>query len=433
VTASRYKNSDPLLTGPEATRVRLHTGDSALTALPVPNQRLRAGLITVGICLAWLLCSFAPITKYLSPSKALIATGIGLLAITLGMLILKRLNQTQRQIHIAWLPLLFLILMAAFTVLYPISLRHTLNKGSDREDALHIELAAVTHHQYPYNVRTFLGNKPTPLPGALWLAFPFYAIGHIAWQNFLWLALFFVFTLQFFRYRATALFFLSLFLLFSPANLGDFTDGGDYLTNFFYVAIALFLFIRSLNRSLYACVPAALFLGLTLSSRIVYAVVLIPLLAIALQRVSRARTALLFVLILATTAAVTLPVFTPHPMTHLLEQLGQSASKLRFIPAVIHPQATLPLLAVLITCACFFVRMDLQRLFLTLSIASFIMLAPFALTFAFHSKNLRYVLSYLSISTIAFSLWALSQYELLSSDRQNSPAQADTRLSALHS
>ena len=95
-----------------------------------------------------------------------------------------------------WWPL---ALTAAFAVLYPISLKHTLNVGSDREDALRIELNAVRHHQYPYGTHTFLGNPPTPLPGAMLLAALFFTIGHIAWQNFLWLALFFLFAVHFFR------------------------------------------------------------------------------------------------------------------------------------------------------------------------------------------------------------------------------------------
>ena len=154
------------------------------------------------------------------------------------------------------------------------------------------------------------------------LTAPFFALGYIAWQNFLWLALFFVFTIRFFRNRATALFFLAVFLLLAPPNLSDFTSGGDYLTNFFYLAIAVALFIRSLLRAFYACIPAALFLGVTLSSRIIYAVILIPLLALTLQRTSRSRTIALFIIVLIAAAAVTLPIFSPHPFTHLLQQLG---------------------------------------------------------------------------------------------------------------
>jgi hypothetical protein len=369
-------------------------------------------LLVAGVCLAWLLCAFAPLLKYLSHPKATAAMAIGVLGIALGMYWLQRLNRTQRQIHLAWFLLLFALFTTAFAIFHPLSLTHPAGRSSDREDALQIELTAVTHHQYPYDFRTFLGNKPTPLPGALWLAFPFFALGHVAWQNLFWLALFFLFVMRFFRHRATALLLLAVFLLLSPANVNDFVSGGDYLTNFSYIAIALGLFIRSLDRPLTHCIPAALFLGLTLSSRIVFAVILIPLLALTLQRTSRSRTLLLFTVALATAAAITLPVFTPHPLHHLLEQLNQGADKLKFIPSSLYPRQTLPLLTAALACGCFFVRMDLPRLFLAFSISSFVMLAPFVVTAAVHTGNLS-SFSYLALSTLSFSLWALSQYEIL--------------------
>jgi hypothetical protein len=371
----------------------------------------RRTLLVLGICLAWALTSVAPLLKYLPPTKAIAALALGLLSIAVGMFCLIRLNLRPRQIGIGWLLLLFLALTTAFAILYPLSLRHTLNIGSDREDALRIELLAVRHHQYPYDAHTFLGNPPTPLPGAMLLAAPFFVLGHIAWQNFFWLALFFFFAVRFFRYRATALFFLAVFLLFAPGHLSDFTSGGDYLTNFFYIAIAVTLFNRSLGHPLYASIPAALFLGVALSSRILYAVILIPLLSLTLQRTSRLRAAMLFFLVLLAACAVTLPVLSPHPLSQLLLQLQQNAIKLRYIPSAIHPQWTLPLLAILVACTAFFVRMDLPRLFLIFCAATVVMLAPFVVTFALHSDKLRYAFFYLSVSTLSFSLWALSRYE----------------------
>jgi len=377
------------------------------------NQQLHRALLIVSLCALWTLTSAAPLWKYLSPAKAAATITLGCIAIVLAMFWLDHTNRRHLQIGLGWFLLLFLLLSAAFAVLYPISLKHTLNRGSDREDALRIELNAIHHHQYPYATRTFLGNPPTPLPGAMLLAAPFFAIGHIAWQNFLWLALFFVFTLHFFRYRATALLFLTFFLLLAPGHLSDFTSGGDYLTNFFYVTIAIALFCASLRTSISTSIPAALFLGVTLSSRIIYALVLIPLLALTSQRTSRARTALLFLLVVLSACAVTLPVFTPHPFPKLLEQLQQNALKLRYIPRPIHPQISLPLLAILVSCVSFFLPMNLTRLFLFFSAATFILLAPFVLTFALYSDKLRYAFFYLSVSTLSFSLWALSRYENL--------------------
>jgi hypothetical protein len=375
------------------------------------NPSVRRFQLIFSICATWALISWAH--KYLRPGNATAAMLLGILFIALGMHWLDQLNQQQLQISAGWFLLLFLILTAAFVVLYPISLKHTLNVGSDREDALRIELNAVHNHQYPYNARTFLGNPPTPLPGAMLLDAPFFALGHVAWQNFLWLAFFFIFTIRFFRYRATALFFLIVFLLLSPLNLGDFTSGGDYLTNFFYLTIAVALFIRSLDRAFYACVPAALFLGVTLSSRIIYAVILIPLLALTLQRASRSRAIVLFVIVLLVAAAVTLPIFAPHAVTHLLQQLNQNAPKLRNIPAALHPGWTLPLIAVIVACISSFTRVTFSRLLLTFSITSFVMIAPFVLSFALHSEKMRLNFSYLCVCALAFFLWALSRYELM--------------------
>jgi hypothetical protein len=45
---------------------------------------------------------------------------------------------------------------------------------------------------------------------------------------------------------------------------------------------------------------------------------------------------------------------------------------------------------VIVACTTFFVRLDFPRLVLTFSITSFVMLAPFVVTFALHSEKLRY-------------------------------------------
>ena len=151
-------------------------------------------------------------------------------------------------------------------------------------------------------------------------------------------------------------------------------------------------------------------MGTALSSRILYAVILIPLCALTLQRTSRSRTAALFFIVLLTAAVVTLPVFAPHPLPRLLHQLQQNSPKLRFIANTIHPQWTLPLLATSISCIAFFIRMNLARLFFLFSTATLVILLPFVLTFAHHTAS-GYAFFYLSVSTLSFSLWALSRYE----------------------
>lgn len=374
------------------------------------SQRWSRLLVIICVCVAWGIISTHPIWKYLSHAKAAAVTAVGLSLIVLGIVWLDRINRRPRQIGIGWFLALFLVLTAAFAVIYPKSLKLPVNARSDREDALRVELIAVQQHQNPFEARTFQRNPPSPLPGAMLLAAPFFAIGQIAWQNFLWYALFFVFCIRFFRYRATALFFLTVFLLMAPANLSDFTSGGDYLTNFFYVAIALSLFAVSLDRPFYFSLLAAIFLGISLSSRGVYVYALIPLLAYTLQRTSRSRALGLFAVILFASAAVTLSILAPHPVTRLLVELNQtSAGKLHFIPGALHPRFTLPLLAAMLAGIAFFVRVDLARIFLFLSATNFVMLAPFVLTFAAHGMPQR--LSFLAICGLPFVLWALARYE----------------------
>jgi hypothetical protein len=366
---------------------------------------------TLQIYIAWAAISLAPIWKYLSRPKALAASIFALLALAAEMYWLDRLNRSDRQISLKAFALLFLVFVIAFAVLYPASLKRPFESRSDREDAIRIELLAIQRHQYPYDARTFRGNLPTPLPGALLLAAPFFALKHIAWQNLFWLALFFGFSLHFFCYRATAFFLLTVFLLCSPATLSDFVYGGDYLTNFFYLAIAIALFHRSLRRSLHAAILAALFLGVALSSRSLYLVVLIPLGILTLQQTTKRRAAILCGVIAAAFTAVTLPVFTPHPLAHLLQQLSQNSTKLRYLPPALHAEWTLPFLGLAAICASFFIRMDVPRLFLLFSISLFVILAPPIIALALHQRALPYECSYLSVSALAFSLWALSRYE----------------------
>jgi|GEM_PF-3314033 len=370
--------------------------------------------LIVSVCIAWSLYSLAPIWKYLSYMGAAIATLVALSSIGISIHLLARFHQRRLQISLRWFVLLYLVFVVAFVVLYPLSLKRTLNQRSDREDALRIELAAIRHHQYPYDARTFLGNPPTPLPGALLLAAPFFFIKHVSWQNFLWIAAFFYFAIRFFRFRSTALFFVLIFLLLSPSSLSDLTAGGDYLTNFFYLSVAVGFFVHSLDKSLLQAVSAASLVGLTLSSRSLYLVILIPLFALLLGRTTRARVVLFWGLILATAAAVTLPVFMPHLITHLHSHISQNADKLLYLPTALHAERTLPVLALFMSCLSLFIRMDIQRLFLIFAACSSVVLAPPVLAQGIHMHKLPYECSYLSISALSFCLWALSRYEDLS-------------------
>jgi len=374
----------------------------------------------LAIAAGWLAISTAPLWKYLSHPKAIAAAAFGVLGIATGMLIVDRLNRRGWQPGYGWLAALYLLLAVAILILYPLSLRHTFNAGSDREDAIRVSLNAIQHHQFPYSARTYLNNPPTPLPGALLLATPFHALGHIVWQNLFWTALFFLLSLRIFRHRATALFFLTLFFLCTPVVINDLVTGGDYIINFLYITIAVVLFVSALQRRLPVAMLAAAFLGIAISSRAIYPLVLIPLLALTLQRSSRGRTAALFTVVTATAAAVTLPVFTPHPLTRLLHQLMLTSSNVVTLPHSLHLVIILPLLALLILGSAFFLQMNLQCLSLLFALATVIILAPPAIAQALLGNTTA--VSYLAVPVMAMSLCVLARYEI--ADKSAQPAHA---------
>lgn len=368
-------------------------------------------LLAGGIVLGWAACSLAPIWKYLSPAHAAMATVTSFAAIALGMLALARSNDGGRQIGLKWMLLLYLIFAATYLLLHPFLQRHTLNRGSDREDALRVELVAMHNHQYPYAARTYLGNLPTPLPGAMLLASPFFLARHIGWQNLLWLALFMGFTLRFFRSRATALLFFVVFLLAAPSNLSDFVSGGDYLTNLFYVILAIAWFVQSLNRPMTESLAATVFLGIAFSSRSIYAVALVPLLIVTLRRTPASRSLLLLLTFLAVAAVVTVPVFLPHPITNLLRQIQQNPGKLRYLPAAAHAQWLLPILGFAVMGTSFFLRTNVKQILLLIGISMFVMLAPPIVADVGHEHRLPFECSYLAIAVLPLALWALSIFE----------------------
>jgi hypothetical protein len=388
-------------------------------------------LLTAGIVCAWALASARELAKFLPLPLAALALAAGAAAVALALLGLRRLLRSGRDLSPLWLAALFLVLVAAFAVLYPVAQQHIRpGQGSDREDALRVELAAALHHQDPYAARTFLHNRPTPLPGAFWLALPFYLLGHVAWQNLFWTAMFLLFAARFFRRRATALCLLTVFLLCAPTCLEELVTGGDYLTNCFYVLIAAALLLAGMRRSLPAGLAAGAFLGATLCSRACFPLLLIPLLALALQQFPRRRVLAAFAAVLASAAAVTLPWFQPHPLSQLRGQLALSAAKLAGLPPAMHASVLLPALALAIGCAAFFVRMTFSRALLLFSAGTFMVFAPPAAARIFIYARLHAIrwqalssLEFLTVPALCFALWAFHRLEDAEPDASALPSE----------
>lgn len=388
--------------------------------LPVRRElgtsRTYRWLLAGAVALCWLVCTIAQLEKYLSVEKAGAVALLGCLGIVTCMAGLWWHYRRGRDVNRWAVVAVFGVLVLSFLVLYPKSQRHAANKGSDREDALRVELVAVSHHEYPYDAKTFLGHRPTPLPGAMLLASPFFLTGHIAFQNLAWAAIFLAMLLSFFERRATGVVFFCVFLLAALENLNDFDVGGDYVTNIMYIAVAIFLFDRAIRRpgSRLLAVASIGLLGIALSSRIVYIVALPPLLGLALQKTTLRRALLFISLAVMVAALVTIPVFLPHPMGRILTQLGQNADKFQNLPRWI-PPSSLPVAALALGCVAFFIRMNLARVYLLFGSSSLIMILP-PMASVIHAEGglgrpLPTDLEYLAISAIFLSLWLFWSFE----------------------
>jgi hypothetical protein len=222
---------------------------------------------------------------------------------------------TDRQI-IGLALLTFVLIGIAFLIVYPIANSGVIGGGSDNDEALNVATTELLHGRYPYSPRTYLGNPISPLPGALLLAAPFVLLGNSAYQNIWWLLVFFAALKWYLRGWRPALWLLWNILILSPIVLYLIMIGSDYIANTLYVLVFIQWLMASVSQSApgrRASMLPAILLGIGLSSRANFLLVL-PLVVLALARNVGWRTAIgLTLLTIAAFAAVTLPFYLYDP------------------------------------------------------------------------------------------------------------------------
>lgn len=212
-----------------------------------------------------------------------------------------------------------LMLLVLFSALYPIADAGIIGGGSDRDDALNLGARELLQWRCPYHVTTYLGNPIAPLPGGLLLSLPFVVLGNSAYQNFFWLAIFFLVAREVLGDTRQALLLLWSLLLFSPVLLQQIVTGGDLPAN----SIAVLTFCWLLLGASHRWRPVvALLLGLAWAWRVNF-VLLIPLVCVLLDRKIGRRSALGLVgLASGVLVGVTLPfaLHDPHGLSPFLMQ-----------------------------------------------------------------------------------------------------------------
>lgn len=210
-------------------------------------------------------------------------------------------------------------LVLLFLVLYHVADSGIVGGGSDRDDALNLGAGELLRGRCPYHVATYLGNPIAPLPGGLLLALPFVRLGNSAYQNFFWLALFFLFARRISGDARHALLLLWSLLAFSPVLLQQIVTGSDLPAN----SIAVLLFAGLVIRASRKWKPAAaLLLGVGMAWRANF-LLLLPLLFALLRREVGAWAALRLVgLVVVTAGSIVLPfaLHAPHGISPFLEQ-----------------------------------------------------------------------------------------------------------------
>lgn len=211
--------------------------------------------------------------------------------------------------------LMFVGLIGFSAVGYSLATSGRFGAGSDADDALVMAAVDVVAGVHPYTKLTYLNNPISPMPGAVIIAIPFAVTGTIYLLNIFWLAILF-FVLR--RNGGTVLAFSSvaLMLAISPTVLQNLATGSDYVANTVYIAIAIWLLIASVADKAapeWHRIASAIFLGIGLSSRSNF-FVLMPLVFSALFQLGSLWQAFKYLGIAAISCvAITLPFYLWDP------------------------------------------------------------------------------------------------------------------------
>ena len=304
----------------------------------------------MGLALSLLIPSTVVFQRYLGLPGVVIYVAIASLLLFLcfkhRFRIVRRMAKvTEPQVR--WLTALtFLIILAAFLVLYPIANSGTVGGGTDGDEALNLATTELLQGHYAYYPVTYLGNRISPLPGALFLAIPFVLLGNSAYQNFFWLLVFMVGMRWYFRDGRVSLLLLGAIFLLSPVIPYEFVVGSDYFSNSLYVLFFMLWLVNAASRpdlrSWQRIIPAVL-LGVGLSSRANF-VLILPVLFSALVQQAGWKSALKYTVLTGVTfGVITAPFYLYDPQgfspLHVAGKLGALESVLPFASFII-PLAT---------------------------------------------------------------------------------------------
>jgi hypothetical protein len=297
----------------------------------------------LGLCLSLIIPSTCVVQKYFGlwavASYTVLASGILFLGRRYFFEPLAARMTNARAVFLAVAT--FAVMIACFALIHPIADTALPGRGSDRDDALNLATWELLKGNFPYYGRTYLGNYITPMPGSIVLAAPFVLLGDCAWQSFFWLLAFLLVARRITGHLGRSLILLWVCLALSPVVLHELVTGGDLLANGIYVLVFVVWLFEATASSTRAWkkAAAAVLLGIGLSSRANFALVL-PLVFSAMARNAGWKTAAGYLAVTcATLAGITVPfyLYDPASFTPLWSagEIGRFDATLPFAEVVI--------------------------------------------------------------------------------------------------
>ncbi|KAF0173514.1 MAG: hypothetical protein FD161_3808 [Limisphaerales bacterium] len=237
----------------------------------------------------------------------------------------------------------------AFAVLFPMANTNVPGRGSDTDEAYDLAVRAMARGEYPYTELTYLGNRIHHLPGSLFLAAPFVALGTSAYQSLFWLgAYLWLLAAEFGLRRALPLF--GLILCASPAVMQQTVTGSDGVTSGISVFVAVWCLLRSWGEPGVNAARrwgAVLLFALAVSNRPNFGLAGIPVMAFLLHRHGLGTMMQVGLAIGGLVLAINLPFYLHNPAGFApLEGMDRVTRFSRVLP---HSGIVLPAVALLIT------------------------------------------------------------------------------------
>ena len=307
------------------------------------------------------------------------------------------MRTVSERVSLGFSVIIIIFLITLFVAIYP-----NIEGGSDRDDALNIAALKLWETGYPYDSTTNLDNPITPLPGSILLSLPFALLGNSSYQNFFWIGIAYFAAIKFLKDSRLGLIFLAAVTL-TPVGLHQLVTGGDLVTNALYILIPIMVLLRSDtqdSRTLTKTIPLAILLGIGLSSRANY-LLLIPLLAGVFMFNKNWKTVLVYLVIpILTFLIVTVPFYLINPggfsPIHTLGKLPTTT----ILPSTI----TIPASALIITLLLFKTDLksaDIWLLRNTCITQAYLVLVPTAI-FTIQYKNLYLALAEFGLPSLCF-------------------------------